>query len=113
MEGFIQGKVTSKLRGSNVIQNWCVAWHSAEGKLQCIDAARQEQIGESDCDLLSFTVMLGEQGKAPIAYTTKKYRESTEWTLPVLLSNLAAGNYCKLDHKISQNEELPQKNICV
>lgn len=50
-----------------------MAWHSAEGKSQCVDAAQQEQIGESDCNLLSFTVMLGEQGKTPIAYMTKEY----------------------------------------
>lgn len=59
VQGVIQEKVTSKLMGNDVSQNWSLPRRSAEGKLQCIDVVRQEWIGESDCSLLSFTIVLG------------------------------------------------------
>lgn len=59
VQGLIQEKVTSKLMGNDVSQNWSLPWRFAEGKLQCIDVVRQEWIGESVCSLLSFTIVLG------------------------------------------------------
>lgn len=69
----MQEKVTSKLRRSDVSKNWSLPRHSAEGKSQCIDVVGQEQIGESGCNLLLFTVSLGGEGKGVIAYMTKEY----------------------------------------
>lgn len=66
------------------------------GKLQYIDVSWQDQIGESDCNLFLFIVMLGGQGKTAIVCMSKEYWESTEWILAVFPCNLAAGNYYKL-----------------
>lgn len=55
----MQEKVTSKLTGSDLSENWSLPRHSAAGKSQYIDVLRQEQIGESDCHLLLFTITLG------------------------------------------------------
>lgn len=72
MQQFKEEKVTSKVRSSAASEKNSAS-AACRGKLQCIGVVWQEQIGESDGGLLSFTVALGGKGKTAITCVVKEY----------------------------------------